>query len=320
MKYKTTLRTNEPVAITIGNFDGIHKGHQRLLHELSAMAQTLQCTPVMVTFSPHILMVVRPEIYVRYLTTLEEKLALAKHYGNIPNSIVIEFTPEVAAMTAEAFMDNLCARFPLKGLVVGEDFRLGHNRMGDIHFLKHYGEQHTISVQAIVLEEAEKTRISSTRIRSLVNEGSISEANELLGHPVIVSGIVQHGDQRGRTIGFPTANLRPDPHKLLPADGVYVTRIRVHHDTESDLYTNSTVYNGVTNIGVRPTFNGQERLVEAHILDKNLDLYDKAITVEFITRLRGEQRFSGIEALKSQIAADANQARQLLEEPTDRVH
>ena len=313
MEYTTTLHMNQPIAITIGNFDGIHKGHQRLLHELNAMAHTLDCTSAMVTFSPHPLTVVRPEIYLYYLTTLQEKLALAKRYGNVRDSAVINFTPEVAAMTAEAFMDDLRAHFPLKGLVVGEDFSFGHNRMGNIHFLKAYGEQHDIAVQAIALEEAEKTRISSTRIRSLVSAGTISEANELLGHPVIVSGIVQHGDQRGRTIGFPTANLRPDPHKLLPADGVYAVRVRVHHDTESDLYTNSTVYNGVTNIGIRPTFNGQERLVEAHIFDANPDLYDKAITIEFIIRLRGEQRFSGIEALKAQIAADAHQARQLLQ-------
>src|SRR5690348_8093975 len=131
MEYKTTLSANEPVAITIGNFDGIHKGHQHLLHDLSTMAQTLCCTAAMITFSPHTLMVVRPDIYVRYLTTLDEKLALAKQYGGVADSIVIMFTREVAAMTAEAFMDNLCAHFNIKGLVVGADFSLGHNRMGN---------------------------------------------------------------------------------------------------------------------------------------------------------------------------------------------
>ncbi|MBV9230088.1 MAG: bifunctional riboflavin kinase/FAD synthetase [Chloroflexi bacterium] len=312
MKYKTTLRANEPITITIGNFDGIHKGHQRLLHELSTMAQTLGCTPTMITFSPHVLMVVRPDIYVRYLTTLDEKLALAKQYGGVADSIVIMFTREVAAMTAEAFMDNLRAHFNIRGLVVGADFHLGHNRMGDVAFLEQYGQEHNILVRSISLEEAEKTRISSTRIRALVNEGDITEANELLGHPVIASGIVRQGDKRGRLIGFPTANLQPDPHKLLPADGVYAVRVHVHDAAESDSQEASTVYNGVANLGVRPTFGGKERLVEAHLLDVDLDLYDKYITVEFIAHLRGEQRFSGIDALRAQISSDAQQARQIL--------
>jgi riboflavin kinase/FMN adenylyltransferase len=315
MDYITTLQANEPIAITIGNFDGIHKGHQRLLHDLKHMAQQLQCTPAMVTFSPHVLMVVRPDIYVRYLTTLEEKLALARHYGSVNDSIVIHFTHDVAAMTAEEFMDSLCSHLPIKGLVVGMDFHLGHNRMGDTDFLKTYGQQHNIAVQTISLEEAEKTRISSTRIRSLVNMGNINEANELLGHPVIVSGGVQRGDQRGRIVGFPTANLRLDPHKLLPADGVYAVRVRVQDDIDSDLLAGSTVYNGVVNIGMRPTFNGKERLVEAHLLDTTIELYDKTLTVEFIGHLRGEQRFSGIEALKTQISADIQRARQILATP-----
>jgi riboflavin kinase/FMN adenylyltransferase len=222
------------------------------------------------------------------------------------------FTREVAAMTAEAFMDNLRAHFNIHGLVVGADFSLGHNRMGNVAFLEQYGQKHDILVRSISLEEAEKTRISSTRIRALVNEGDIAEANELLGHPVIASGIVRHGDRRGRLIGFPTANLLPDPHKLLPADGVYAVHVRVPDETGSDSKATSTVYNGVANLGVRPTFDGKERLVEAHLLDVDLDLYDKYITVEFIAHLRGEQRFPGIDALKAQISSDAQQARQIL--------
>src|SRR2546421_11366397 len=126
MEYTTTITEHKPIAITIGNFDGIHKGHQRLMHELCAMAKALQCVPVMVTFSPHPLIVLRPEIYVHYLTTLEEKLALTEQYGGISDSIVVEFTRDVAAMSAGEFMDALCARFPVRGMIVGVDFRLGH--------------------------------------------------------------------------------------------------------------------------------------------------------------------------------------------------
>ncbi len=316
MEYTTTLEANEPIAITIGNFDGVHKGHQRLMHELGKTAQALQSKPVLVTFAPHTLMVVRPDIYVRYLTTLEEKLVLAHEYGGVQGNIVIHFTPAVAAMSASDFMDTLLARFTIKALVVGENFSLGHKRMGDVMFLEKYGQEHQVVVRAISLEEAEDIRISSTRIRTLVDEGHVTEANELLGHPALMNGVVSHGDQRGRLLGFPTANLRPDPHKLLPANGVYAVRVQIQESSSdrrrSDSVSNSNVYNGVANIGVRPTFNGTERLVEVHLFDVDLDLYDKKLTVEFIAHLRSEQRFPGIDALKKQIATDVQHARQIL--------
>jgi len=311
MEYVTTLTANQPIAITIGNFDGVHKGHQRLMHELRKTAQELNCTPVLVTFSPHTLMIVRPDIDVRYLTTLEEKLALTTKYGDIADSIIITFTQAVAAMSASEFMQDLTAHFTIKALVIGTDFSLGHNRMGNITFLQQYGQENGIVVRPIPLAEAERTRISSTRIRALVSEGKISEANELLGHPVTLSDSVRHGAHRGRLLGFPTANLIPEAHKLLPANGVYAVRVSTN-DPLSDGATASRVYNGVVNIGVRPTFNEKERIVEVHLLDVQPDLYDKRITIEFIARLRDEQRFATIDALKSQIAADVQQARQVL--------
>lgn len=276
------------------------------------MAQALHCKPVLVTFSPHTLAVVRPQIELRYLTTLAEKLALAKAYGGISDSIIVTFTPEVAALSAEAFMNGLLQRFSIQGIVIGADFSLGRNRTGDVQFLKQYGQEHALKVHAVTLAEAEAVRISSTRIRALLTEGKISAANELLGHPMIVSGIVQHGDKRGRQIGFPTANLRPDAHKLLPADGVYAAYAHIQNAQESDLQLASTVYKCVVNIGVRPTFNGKEHLVEVHLLDTDLNLYDKLLTVEFIEHLRSEQRFSGIEALKAQIMIDVQKAHHIL--------
>ena len=276
------------------------------------MAQDLHAKPVLVTFSPHTLAVVRPQLEQPNLTTLEEKLALAKYYGSIPDSIVVQFTPTVAAMSAEAFMNDLCQRFSIQGIVVGTDFSLGHNRMGDIHFLKQYGQEHAIKVQAVALAESDTVRISSTHIRNLLIAGDISATNELLGHPVIVSGIVQHGDKRGQQIGFPTANLRPTAKKLLPANGVYAVYVHIQNAHESDLQLSSPVYNGVANIGIRPTFNGTERLVEVHLLNTNLDLYDKLLTIELIEHLRDEQRFSGIEALKAQILADIQKAQHIL--------
>ena len=318
MEFTTTLTPEQqqrPLVITIGNFDGIHRGHQYLMHELDKMGNALGATPVLVTFEPHTLMVVRPDIDVRILTTTEEKLALAKIYGHVAESILIHFTPAVVAMSATEFMDGLCNRLTIKGLVVGANFSLGRNRMGDTTFLEQYGREHGIKIRALPLEEDAQVRISSTRIRALVSEGQIEEANTLLGHPTLISGVVQHGDERGRLLGFPTANLLPEPYRLVPADGVYAVRVHIRGEEESssDATKVSTVYNGVANIGIRPTFNGTERRIEVHIFDATLDLYGKRLEVDFIARLRGEQRFSGIEALKAQISSDAQQARQRLQ-------
>jgi riboflavin kinase/FMN adenylyltransferase len=374
MKYVTTLTGNEPIAITIGNFDGVHRGHQRLMHELHVLARALNCKPVLVTFSPHTLLVVRPNIQLECLTTLEEKLALTQYYGGIDDSIVIHFTPEVAALSATGFMDRLRTDFSLRAMVVGEDFSLGHNRMGDITFLQEYGKDHDILMQPISLEESERVRISSTRIRTFVMEGKIAEANELLGHPAIVSGTVVKGDQRGRQLGYPTANLATDPHKLLPANGIYAVRVGVgerrggherpgnheglphgefaanavyssddrevrpetviRSDEVSDIpvYTDSDAndtnagqqtsllrmlyqheYNGAASVGVRPMFDGKTRLVEVYLLDADLDLYGQTISLDFIERLRDEERFATIEALKAQMAADVQRVRQILQ-------
>ncbi|GAC1639872.1 MAG: bifunctional riboflavin kinase/FAD synthetase [Ktedonobacteraceae bacterium] len=280
------------------------------------MADTLGAIPVLVTFEPHTLMVVRPDIDVRILTTTAEKLELAKKHGHIDESVIIHFTPDVVAMSASEFMDSLCTRLMIKGLVVGANFSLGRNRMGDTTFLEQYGREHDIQIRALPLEEDAQIRISSTRVRALISEGRIEEANVLLGHPAIMSGIVQHGDERGRLLGFPTANLLPEPYRLIPANGVYAVRVRIQDQTStvlSDSLAVSTVYNGVANIGIRPTFNGTERRIEVHIFDATLDVYGRRLVVDFIARLRGEQRFSGIEALKAQISSDAAQARQRLQ-------
>lgn len=332
MHYLTTLTGTEPVVLTIGNFDGIHRGHQGLMREVRSMAQRLHCLPAWLTFQPHTLRVVRPEADLRFLTTLEEKLALARIYGGIADSIVVEFTREVASMSATEFLDELRAHVDLRGLVVGENFILGHNRLGNVAFLRDYGAQHQVEVLAIPLAEIEYQRVSSTRVRGMVSAGEVAEASELLGHTFVLNGIVVRGDQRGRLLGFPTANLLPPADKLIPANGVYAARVLVAQESRhSDIVHSPCVliddrvsggktsqdweaYTSAVNIGVRPTFDGQRLLIEAHLLDvADIDLYDRCIGVHFIARLRSEQRFADIEALKAQIAEDVRQARFLLQ-------
>ncbi|HEY0756681.1 MAG TPA: bifunctional riboflavin kinase/FAD synthetase [Ktedonobacteraceae bacterium] len=332
MQYSTTLKGSEPIVITIGNFDGIHKGHQELLRETSRLAEKLHSHPVFLTFSPHTLKVVRPDIDLHCLTTLEEKLALVRAYGDIQDSIVIEFTPEVVAMSATAFMDNLCAHFNLRGLVVGENFSLGHRRMGDVAFLQTYGASHGIEIQPVPLKEIEYQRVSSTRIRGLISEGKVAEARDLLGHPAMLHGIVVKGDQRGRLLGYPTANVVPPTDKLIPAKGIYAAYVQVYKDVaQSDAVHSPCVfisarintgetpgqwdtYMSAVSIGVRPTFDGRDLLVEAYLLDvEGLDLYGRCISIHFIDRLRAEERFASIEALKAQIAEDVRITRLLMQ-------
>lgn len=332
MQYSTTLKGTEPIVITIGNFDGIHKGHQELLHATSRLAEKLQSHAVILTFAPHTLKVVRPEINLRCLTSLDEKLELARVHGGIADSIVIEFTPEVAAMSATAFMDDLRAHFDLRGLVVGENFSLGHKRMGDVAFLQEYGAAHGIEVQPVLLKEIEYQRVSSTRIRNLIAEGKVAEARELLGHPAMLHGIVVRGDQRGRVLGFPTANVVPPTDKLIPANGIYAARVQIQrHEAQSDVVHSPCVfidarindsetpaqwdtYMSAVSIGVRPTFDGRDLLVEAYLLDvEGLDLYGRCISIHFVARLRDELRFESIEALKAQMAEDVRIARQILQ-------
>jgi riboflavin kinase/FMN adenylyltransferase len=312
MEYTTTVTAHEAIAITIGNFDGIHRGHQHLLHELRTMARESGCRPVMVTFSPHTLAVVRPDLVLECLTTLEEKLELARRYGGVEDAIVIHFTPQVAAMTAREFLDSLRASFLLKGLVVGENFSLGHNREGNVNFLMRYGQEHGLEVRALPLEEIKGGRVSSTRIRALVGEGKVAEAAELLGHPLVLSGVVVHGDHRGRVLGFPTANIVPEPYRLLPANGIYAARVTVQDEVGGDSTLLSHVYKSAVNVGIRPNFPSERRLVEAYLLDVELDLYGKRLMIEFVARLRDELRFDSIEALKAQMAADVEQVRHIL--------
>lgn len=311
MEYDATVLEHEPIAITIGNFDGVHRGHQRLMHELAATAQQVNAKPVLLTFAPHTLMVVRPDLDIRNLTSLEEKLALTRHYGSVADSITLHFTREVAAMSAEEFLDTLREHFGIRAMVVGANFSLGHNRMGNTAFLEDYGERHGIVVRIIPLAEAEEARISSTRIRSLVSEGRVTEANELLGHPVVMSDVVCHGDGRGRLLGYPTANLVPDPHRLLLANGIYAARVHLRGIARDEGEDNH-VYMGAASIGIRPMFDGKKRLVEVYILDIQPDLYDQGITIDFIARLRDEERFESIEALQKQMARDVEQTRQVL--------
>jgi riboflavin kinase/FMN adenylyltransferase len=327
--YAISLR--RPTALTIGNFDGIHRGHQVLLSELCRVAASLAgnlnsdgaaVTGLMV-FDPHPLTVLRPEQEHKLLTTPLERLQLAGRLG-IDLGIVQPFTAKTAALEPAEFMGLLKRHLNLAALVVGPDFALGRNRTGNLEVLAALGEQ--LGYRVVVIEPVEWSNqpVRSSAVRHLLLEGQVEEAAELLGRPYHVSGLVVLGDERGRQLGTPTANLLPPPNKLWPADGVYATRTWLHTGA-SPLFTAPTVYNSVTNLGVRPTVDGLHRRLETHLLDfppagHTGDLYGQTLTVEFIKRLRGEKRFSGLPELVAQIQSDIATARTLLPPPIPESH
>lgn len=303
-----TLTPDTPVALTVGVFDGIHRGHQHLIRQTAQAAAALGGKSGMITFWPHPLEVLHPERPVRYLTMLEEKLDLLAALGALDLVVVLPFTPALAHTSAGEFIDLLMNHLALRVLVEGADFVFGHNREGNMAFLTAYGQAHGFTVQTIDLQIADQQRISSTTVRTLLADGQVEGAAALLGRPYSARGLVMQGDQRGRLLGFPTANLGIDPQKILPADGVYAVRVRAE----------DTIYQGAANIGVRPTLDGTRHLTEVHLLDVQRDLYGKELEVQFIARLRGERRFAGVEALQAQIAADVQQARLVLGQYAER--
>ena len=294
-----------PAALTIGAFDGMHRGHQRLVARTWELAREQNLRAVAVTFWPHPLAVIQPETAPSLLSTLDERLATLTASGHLDATVVIPFTPELAAESAEAFLDRISAFCAPRVLVEGPDFAMGHQRQGDLAFLRAEGARRGFAVESLEVAE-DGQRISSSRIRDALRAGQVETATRLLGRPYMLSGEVVLGDQRGRLLGFPTANLRGDARITLPANGVYAVRARLPGEA-------TATHAGVCNIGVRPTFGGEPKLlVEAHLLDMTMDLYGLTIAVEFVARLRDERRFAGVAELTAQIAADAHQARERL--------
>jgi riboflavin kinase/FMN adenylyltransferase len=307
-----------PTFLTIGNFDGLHRGHQALLHRLQALAeevgarQQLPGRPQtgLVTFDPHPLAVLRPDLPNLLLTTPQERLALAAPLG-IDLGLIQSFTPELAKLEPHEFMRLLKRHLGLAALVVGPDFALGRNRSGNLDTLRHIG--HALDYEVHVVEPVywQGKPVRSSLIRQALQAGDVAEAADLLGRFYTLTGEVVEGDRRGQQIGIPTANVRPPREKLLPANGVYATRTHVQIGSAVQVFASAT------NLGVRPTVDGLHYRIETHLLDfpppgHDGNLYGQTVQVEFIAHLRGEQRFSGLDALVAQIHADIAQARQIL--------
>ncbi len=298
-----TMPSNIPIALTIGAFDGIHLGHEHLIRQVQAAAARLRGASAVLTFDPHPARVLHPEHRRLYLTTLPERIALLKALA-VDHTILLHFDRDLARVSAEEFMARICRAMALRELWVGPDARLGAGGRGTADVLRRIGEQLGYSVHDVDKLTIGSETVSSTTIRHLLTAGAVDDAARLLGHPFSLGGIVVHGDHRGSTIGFPTANVDVSSEQLLPADGVYACRVYITADPAA--------HDAVTNVGVRPTFGLLRRTVEAHLVDWSGDLYGTTIRITFLHRLRGEQKFDGIQALVAQIRADVAAARDFL--------
>ena len=290
------------VVLTIGNFDGVHIGHQALFNQVIKKAESIDGTSVVITFEPHPIRVIKSNKHFPLITLYEQKVELIGATG-VDTLICIPFTREFAAIPARTFVKKiLCDKLGMKAIVVGQDYSFGRKREGDIFLLKEMAVAHGFDVIISEWIDLEGGRISSTEIRNLVREGGVEEAKKLLGRYYQVRGTVIRGrDRGGRLLGFPTANLTLYD-ELCPKGGVYAVTVEYQ----------DTTYQGVANIGYSPTFDNGEFSVEVHILDFDQNIYERPIRVNFIRRLRGEKKFPGPEALSEQISLDIEKARELL--------
>jgi riboflavin kinase / FMN adenylyltransferase len=292
-----------PTVLAIGNFDGVHRGHQALLAEAVRMARDLGATPYALTFDPHPVAVLTGKA-VTLLTTLERRAELVVAAG-VRGLLVQRFDHAFSKLSPEAFFEELLVGdLAAAGVVVGADFRFGQGRAGDGATLERLGAAHGVRVHAVRMVEDDSGPVGSRRIRQAIAEGDVQTARELLGRPHAFAGLVERGQQRGRTIGFPTANVALGAVQV-PAKGVYAA-----HVSCGPLGPGRHL--AVVNIGERPTLNdGRGLTVEAHVLGANADLYGHVMEVAFVARLRDEQRFSSLSELQAAIAADCAAARTL---------
>lgn len=309
----TQVLEGGPTFLTIGNFDGVHLGHQALLRclQTEAAAHSAPAKTALLTFDPHPLAVLRPHVPLQLLTTPEERLQLLAPFG-LDLGIIQPFDQEFARLKPEQFMRLLVERLGLVRLVVGPDFALGRARAGTVAVLQALGTQLGYGVSVVEVVAGTSGEVRSHQIRQLLRDGNVRAAWQMLGRPYRVVGIVEEGERRGRTIGVPTANIRPLPQRLLPADGVYATWAYLQ-DENAGLARAS-----VTNIGTRPTVDGRQHRVETHLLDfpgpgEPGQLYGQQVAVSFVSRLRVEQRFDSLAELLAQIRRDILATRRVLQ-------
>ncbi len=295
LKQSASFSPKTKTTVTVGTFDGVHRGHQKIIAKLVEAAKKNGSAPTLLTFDPHPRKVVQPNTSVDLIQTLEERAKTLADLG-LEYMVVHPFTKAFSQLgAAEYVKEFLVDLLNIDQIIIGHNHRFGKNRTANVEDLQYYGEIYGFEVMQISAEEIDSISISSTKIRAAIAEGDVVTAHTFLGHPFTLSGTVIAGEQRGRTIGFPTANIDVNhPDKIIPKNGVYA--VRVHLQNKERL--------GMMNIGTNPTVNGEKRSIEVHIFDWSTSIYDQPIQVSLIERIRDELKFDSLEALQKQLEKD----------------
>ncbi len=282
--------------LTMGFFDGVHRGHRALTDLVLQRSKELNLSSAVLTFWPHPRLILNKDSHkLRFLTTLNEKTRIFSHFG-FDFFIIQEFNPAFAHLSAEDFLKHIVNSYNVKHIIIGKDHRFGRNAEGDFNTLESLSSKYQYTFEEVGIIEQHDINISSTKIRDALNIGDLAKANEMLGYPYLLTGTIESGSQIGRKMGFPTANIRPiDPLKLIPAEGVYAVMLNI----------NGRIEKGMMNIGTRPTVDKtQQQVIEVHIFNFDNDIYNYRIDIALIERVRNEQRFPSIDHLKAQLEID----------------
>lgn len=296
-----------PSVITIGTFDGVHLGHQKIIKRLQTIAHKKGLQSVILTFFPHPRMVLQHSANIKLLNTIDERQEILSHLG-LDHLVIKEFTKDFSKLTAEEYVkDILVEGLNAKYIIIGYDHRFGKNRRADIKDLKEFGNQFNFTVEEISVQDVEEVAVSSTKIRTALNYGDVKTANAFLGYEYFLTGKVIKGRQIGKQIEFPTANIQiKEDYKLIPKNGVYVVKS----------YIDNTLFYGMMNIGTNPTVDGKEQSIEVHFFDFDKDLYGKKLKIELLERLRDESKFESLQSLQTQLKIDKENALKFIKEST----
>lgn len=301
------MKTNpkQYTVLTIGTFDGVHIGHQKIIKRLVEVANVKGLQPSLLTFFPHPRMVLQKDANIKLINTISEKEQLLKRFG-ITNLVVKKFTKEFSRLTALDYVENLLVnQLKSKYVIIGYDHHFGRNRNANINDLIQFGEDFNFEVEEISMQDINDVAISSTKIRTALNEGDIKTANTYLGYNFMLTGTIVKGKGLGKTIQYPTANLHiEETYKIIPKQGVYIVKALI----------DDTIQYGMMNIGNNPTVNGQSQTIETHFFNFNNSLYDKNISIQLLERLRDEQKFDGLKQLTTQLDQDKTQALQYIKD------
>ncbi len=299
VKNITAYKSVKPTVVTIGTFDGVHIGHRKIINRLVNTGKEEGLKSVILTFFPHPRMVLQKDSNIKLINTIEERREILESVG-LDYLLIKEFTQEFSRLTAEDFVKTLLVdKLNAKKVIIGYDHRFGRNRNADIEDLKKFGDTYNFDVEEISVQDIDDVAVSSTKIRKALSEGDVERANMYLGYNFMLNGTVTKGKGLGRQLNYPTANIKIDEdYKLIPKYGSYIVKAYIEEDI---------VY-GMMNIGMNPTVNGDKETIEVHFFNFNKDIYDQSLTIELLKRLRDEQKFASVEALKNQLEKDKETA------------